>query len=504
MSDENRCSIFVLMLERHIIWFRNDLRVHDNAALSAALASGGEVIPLYIFDPADWARPERSRVQFDMLSDALADLQAALAQRGATLYIRTGNPATILADLHRQCGIAAIHMHNETSDTFALMRDRRIAQWCLQAGISLRIQDQHGVRVQGSRDDAVDLQTFLRGPRKTVGDTITCAQLTHEPPPEAEDFGLGPSVATGRAGGGRSAALELLRAFIGGAGRDYPGEPADQVTSRLSPHLSLGTVSIREVWQRSRGAAAALRQDGDARFATALDAFAARIEQRSHLLQRAEDETRLSGRAFDHDAQTQPAPLLDALMAARTGFPVIDASIRLARRSGWLPYQHRTLLAVFAVRTLWLDPAQIAPALGSLMGDFSPALNALNLEHALGRWPRLNLVLASRKLDPEGRMIADEVPELALLPPNARHAPWDAPKSQLRAAGLILGQAYPMPIVDHVAATRGASGYAERPASAGRVSLNANPRRMRRKTAATKPLASVQLSFDLPMPAAIN
>ena len=98
----------------HLVWFRRDLRVHDHAALAAAVASGAPVLPLYIFERDSWALPEHSRRQFDFLMDSLTELDEALTERGARLIVRKGDALDVLADLHRRHGIEAIHMYEET------------------------------------------------------------------------------------------------------------------------------------------------------------------------------------------------------------------------------------------------------------------------------------------------------------------------------------------------------------------------------------------------------
>ena len=83
----------------HLVWFRRDLRVHDHAALAAAVASGAPVLPLYIFERDLWALPEHSRRQFDFLMDSLTELDEALTERGARLIVRRGDALDVLADM---------------------------------------------------------------------------------------------------------------------------------------------------------------------------------------------------------------------------------------------------------------------------------------------------------------------------------------------------------------------------------------------------------------------
>ena len=178
----------------HVVWFRRDLRVHDHAALAAALASGAPVLPLYIFDPGLWSLPEQSRRHFDFLIESLTELDEALRLRGARLVVRTGRTAEVLADLHRRHGLAAIHMHEETGLQWAHDRDRSVRRWALQAGVSLREQSQTGVlQDRAGRDSwAAHWNELMSRPRLKAPDTIGMADVPSAPWPIAEDFGLGP------------------------------------------------------------------------------------------------------------------------------------------------------------------------------------------------------------------------------------------------------------------------------------------------------------------------
>lgn len=509
----------------HIVWFRRDLRVHDHAALAAAVASEARVQPLYIFEPGLWALPEHSRRQFDFLMDSLTELDEALTARGARLCVRTGEAVEVLAELHRRHGIEAIHTHEETGLPWQRARDRAVRRWAMQAGISLREQPQAGV-IRGLKPHeswAAHWDEAVAKPRLKAPETIRPAALPSGPWPIAEDFGLGADDCPDRQPGGRAAGVDLLRSFLAGRGRRYRQDvdrpaAADSAGSRLSPHLAFGTLSVREAWQAAARARAAYEQDGDMTFAASLTGFLDRLQWRSQSIQALED--RPLPQAGGDGLRPEPAEddaRLEAWIRGRTGFPLIDAAMRSLQATGWLNFRMRALLIGFATHHLWMDWRRPAERLAALFTDFEPgihysqtlvqsAVTGANTPHIF------NPVRQSLEHDRDGTFIRRWVPELAALPESYIHAPWEAPKAELARAGVIFGQTYPMRMVDHVAAAReareriGAARHPNQPvrraARPGDVRQGDLPFRGRRPKPVRRPgKAPVQLSFDLGLPA---
>ena len=509
------------MSSLHLVWFRRDLRLHDHAALAAAVAGGATVLPLYIFEPALWALPEHSRRQFDFLMDSLTELDEALTARGARLCVRTGEALDVLADLHRRHGIEAIHMHEETGLPWSRARDRAVRRWAMQAGISLREQAQPGV-IRGLKpheDWGRHWDTALSGTRFKAPETIRPAAVPSGPWPIGEDFGLGAPDCPDRQKGGRTAGVELLRSFLAGRGRRYRRDvdmpaAAEAASSRLSPHLAFGTVSVREAWQAAARARAAYEQDGDATFAASLAGFLDRLEWRSRSIQSLEDRP-LPQSGSGESLRPEPAdndPRLEAWIQGRTGFPLIDASMRALRATGWLNFRMRALLVGFATHHLWMDWRRPAERLAALFTDFEPGIHypqALIQSAVAGTSaPRIwNPVKQSLEQDPDGAFIRRWVPELAGLPDTYLHAPWEAPKAELARAGVIFGQTYPMRMVDHVAAAReareriAAVRHPGRTAGTDTRQADLPFRSPRPKPGRRTKAVPVQLSFDLGSPA---
>lgn len=454
LAAERRLFYLCSMSGMHVIWFKRDLRVHDHAPLLAAVASGAPVIPVYIHEPGYWAQPEHSRRQFDFITESLQELDAALQARGSRLLIRTGPAQDVFAALHREFGLEAIHAHEETGLQWSLDRDRQLRRWARNAGIALREQPQHGVLraapAQGSRAQAWD--RFMSAARGKAPEIIHSPALAASPWPIAEDFGLGGDDCPARQPGGRTAGVECLRTFL--------EEAAGEASSRLSPHLAFGTVSIREAWQAARRARDA--QDKAARTG-AIDGFLARLDWHCRALQALEDQTSLESRNLHPEAdglRPRPEggdPRLEAWIDGRTGFPFLDACLRSLKETGWLGFRARTLVMGFAAHLLWMDWKVPAERLAARFTDFEPAIHyaQVRLQAATrGKGaPRIpDPVALSLREDPTGQFIRRWVPELARLPDTFLHAPWEAPASALSEAGVVLGQTYPMRMVDHVAA----------------------------------------------------
>jgi deoxyribodipyrimidine photo-lyase len=249
-----------------LVWFKRDLRVHDHAPLMRACRSGGKAICLYVIEPALWALPEYSARQYAFLAETLTDLDAALRKRGGALTVRVGQVTDVLATLHAAEPITAIHAHEETGLSWTWARDVAVADWARGQDVDFIETPQHGViRGLASRNGwAKRWDQMMAMPAIPAPDRIETADIASDSIPEPAALGLAPDPCPQRQRGGRRAAISDLKSFLDQRGADYRRAMSSPLTafdacSRLSAHLALGSISMREASQ------AALRARADRR-----------------------------------------------------------------------------------------------------------------------------------------------------------------------------------------------------------------------------------------------
>jgi deoxyribodipyrimidine photo-lyase len=140
----------------------------------------------------------------------------------------------------------------------------------------------------------------------------------------------------------------------------------------------------------------------------------------------------------------------------RTGYPLVDAAMAQINRSGYMHNRLRMVAASFLVKDLGIDWRRGERWFAEKLIDYDLAANNGGWQWAASTgsdaqpWFRVfNPVTQSEKFDPEGRFIRRYLPQLATLPDELIHAPWQARPIDLAGAGIELGRDYPAPIVDH-------------------------------------------------------
>jgi len=458
-----------------LLWFRNDLRLADHAALRAAMRGGRPVLPVYVLDDAAagaWATGGASRW---WLHHSLTSLAAALAKRGVQLVLRRGAAVDEIPRLARAIGAAEVHTAGAALP-WARRLDRAVADALARDGVTFT---RHRTTMLFNPET---LRTQAGG-SYGVFTPFSRACFAHEPPhpPEpapARIQGVAPSDAdqlnsdtladwdllptrSDWAGGLRAAwtpgevgAHRRLRQFLTdlldgyAARRDVPG---DDGTSRLSPHLAFGEISPAQIWH---AATVALHRSapGTERFLTEL-----LWREFSHYLLWFHPELPEQPLRPDFARMAwRDAPAdLAAWQRGRTGIPIVDAGMRQLWQTGWMHNRVRMVVASFLVKHLLL-PWQAGEAwFWDTLVDADLAYNSASWQWVAGSgadaapyFRIFNPVLQGQKFDPEGEYVRRFVPELGRLDRRFVHAPWHAPAAELRAAGIVLGKDYPLPVVD--------------------------------------------------------
>ena len=464
-----------------LLWFRQDLRLQDNPALHAAIARGAAVIPVYIWDEAGEGRWPPGGAARWWLHHALAALDASLRARGARLIVARGESATVLRELVRATGAGAVYW-NRRYEPAVIARDRAIKTELAAAGLDAAscngalLHEPHTITNKAGGPFQVFTPYWrhcltlpvaaplkfsaavLPGPdvwprSRELAELELCPRI-------AWDAGLRETWQPGEAG-----AMARLKQFTAGAMDAYDTErdrPDRDGTSRLSPWLHAGELSPRQVWAAvqarskesgvfppSNGARVLLAEVGWREFAHHL---------LFHFPHTPERPLREEFERFPW-APDPSGEKLRAWQRGRTGYPLVDAGMRQLWHTGWMHNRVRMVVASFLVKHLRLPWTQGAAWFWDTLVDADLASNTLGWQWSAGcgadAAPYFRVfapVLQGKKFDPDGDYVRRWVPELARLPAEHIHAPWEAPRHELAKAGVRLGDTYPQPIVDHATA----------------------------------------------------
>ncbi|MES2692205.1 MAG: deoxyribodipyrimidine photo-lyase [Verrucomicrobiota bacterium] len=468
-----------------LLWFRQDLRVQDNPALHAALMAARErkvpLIPVYILDEAGewgWAPGGASRW---WLHHSLTALAEALRERGSRLILAHGDAEKTLRELAAEAGAKALYF-NRRYELAAVARDDWIETDFAKAGVEVKtfmgslLNEPHAIANKQGRPFQVFtpywrhcLTLPVEAPLKLGGSEFP-APVTWPRSLAVDELGLLPRIPWAAEFGpawqpGEVGAMKRLTRFAARAMESYAtgrDQPAEDGTSRLSPHLHFGEVSPRQVW----GAVKAVgKASGLFPPSKGAGVFLAEIGWREfayHLLfnfpHTAELPLREEFARFPWAADPGGVKLR-AWQCGQTGYPIVDAGMRQLWRTGWMHNRVRMVAASFLVKHLRLPWQAGAKWFWDTLVDADLASNTLGWQWSAGcgadAAPYFRIfapVLQGQKFDPAGAYVRQWVPELAKLPAKWVHAPWEAPAGVLAEAGVKLGENYPRPIVDHVTA----------------------------------------------------
>jgi deoxyribodipyrimidine photo-lyase len=453
-----------------VVWFKRDLRVHDNAPLAAAAALG-PVLCLYVVEPSVWTSPDAATQHLHWAQECLADLSDELASRGAHLQIATGEVVDVLERLRAAAPFHALFAHEETGNGITYARDRAVARWARASGVAFHEYPAFGVvrgllvreRFQARWEQRMGT-ALVPMPERLMGRSLPWIE---PPPPQAHALGLTDPDPPQRQRGGRTNGLAVLNEFLLERSAQYRGGissplSAPNACSRLSPHLALGTLSLREVVQATRQQKQVLPLDAK-RQRLGLDAFISRLVWHCHFIQKLESEPELEWRnlhrGYDGLREDDGNPAhFEALVQGRTGWPMVDACVAMLRETGWLNFRMRAMLVSVAAYPLWLHWRPVGLWLARQFLDYEPGIHWSQLQMQSGTTginaTRVyNPVKQARDHDPHGHFVRRWLPAMRRVPDAWLFEPWRMPPEMQARCGLRPGD-LPQPLVDLELATR--------------------------------------------------
>lgn len=456
-----------------IVWFRHDLRVQDNPALTAACQQHDKVVGVYCLPKKTFAEHHWSPFKTDLLWRHLEEFKADLASIGVLLKVKLcdtfSQSGSILSDTAKEFGASSVFA-NEEYPLHEARRDRAVQAALTQQGISSHFYSGLLVvppsKVKNKQGDYYKVFTpFNRAWRERVAEIpdwqIERPEAAVSSLPEGEqetlpDCPLPRVDTTADWPVGEQAVLGKLGQFIGHQVEDYQADrdrPAIDGTSKLSAYLELGVLSpktiARSLQSQSPNFPYGLEKGAD----TWLTELAWR-EFYQHLMHH---EPRLS-MGENYQQQTQGLQWRDdeedfaKWCRGETGYPIVDAGMRQLNETGWMHNRLRMITANFLVKDLLLNwQWGERYFMQNLIDGSFPSNNggwqwsASVGTDAVPYFRVFNPIRQSERFDPDGRYIRTWIPELREVPTNKIH--WPHAWLKQHSAGR-----YAAPMVDHSAA----------------------------------------------------
>lgn len=452
-----------------LVWLRRDLRLHDHVPLSLALAAPQPVQPVFIFDStilAQFPNPRDRRVGF--IARTLVSVHRQLQQRGSGLLVLHGDPVSLIPKLATTLSAAAL-FSAEDFEPATIARDKAVKSALSDTRFVQAVDHLIHAPYSVLKDDGTPFKVFTpyyKKWRAALGPFASAEARTQDAGRYAEyavsckavtaaGLGLLPmeNAEAMLAAIGYEAtqgdlwsvddASDRLRTFMQARLSAYPTQRdfmAQQGTSRISPYLRFGLVSVRECLREAEAAGMGEKWISE----LAWREFYAMVLYHWPEVITQEFQPHYRGSLPWAGA----GPAWDAFTQGRTGYPVIDAALRELLQTGWMHNRARMIVASFLTKDLLIDWRLGEAFFAQHLMDYELASNnggwqwaASTGTDAAPYFRVFNPVLQSKKFDASGEYIRSYVPELAVLGNKDIHAPWEM--------GMMAPKSYPAPIVDH-------------------------------------------------------
>ena len=455
--------------EINIVWLKRDLRLQDNEAIFNALSSEKRVLFLYVFENSLIEDVHYSERHWNFIKQSLVEMNNDLAAFNSKILTVNTEVVTAFNQLQNFYTINTVFSHQETGLLITFNRDKEFVRYCRNNSIHWEENINNGVlRGLLNREDWFEnWEDYMNAPQiineyhseklLTIDEIKTFENTFH-----ITDLRTSPTKIFQK--GGTKTGWKYANSFFEERHKEYMfniSKPAlsRKSTSRLSPYIAWGNLSIRQVFQKAHD----LKTESNKRH---LGAFISRLRWQAHFIQKFEMEHTMENASINKGyhklKKSISAEYKKAWIEGKTGFPLVDASMRCLNETGFLNFRMRSLLVSFFTHILWQPWQEATHHLSQMFLDFEPGIHFPQLqmqaaETGINNIRIYNPVKNSLEHDEDATFIKEWVPELKNLPLPFIHEPYLMTSLDQQFNHFELGLDYPFPIVNAKSARKKAS-----------------------------------------------
>ncbi|WP_208560405.1 cryptochrome/photolyase family protein [Marinilactibacillus kalidii] len=460
-----------------VMWFRRDLRIEDNIALSQAFEKSEKLILLFQVNPEQFLNNSMNHAAF---FTSVLHLKKVIEEEGMHLQILFGDVKESFEQLKETVSDWSAIYFNQDEKGYGKKRDDEMRAFFKDNQIQVHSYLDHylhgAYEIQNNAGDLYKVFTpyynkWIELDKPTpIKVEIDSQKVVKEKLFEENEQKLEKLVEDAQLNidynPGTEAAKEQLKIFIEERlddykiGRDFPNQDK---TSRLSQHLRTGEIGIRTVWAAVK---AETSNESQQTFLKELGwrdfyhmVYAANPEQKDKPIKE----------QFAHIQWDNDEEQFEKWTQGKTGYPIVDAAMRQLNTLGWMHNRLRMIVASFLTKDLLIDWRKGEQYFQQMLTDYDPSNNiggwqwaASTGTDAVPYFRIFNPTTQSEKYDKSGDFIREFVPELKAVKNKYIHAPEKMSQEEQKEVGVIIGEDYPHPIVNHsYARKRAISVYEE-------------------------------------------
>ncbi len=471
-----------MKFNRVLVWFRNELRIGDNEALTRAIQQSQEVIPVYCFDPrqfgpTEFGFPKTGSHRANFLIQSIQSLRTSLKSIQGNLVVLQGKPEEELIKLAEETGAKAIFFSKEVTSEERNV-DKSLERTAFSKGIACESFWQstlyHIDDLPFPVKQTPEVFTHFRKEvekQSKVRATLPTPKAINYPAedlkgkegeiPELDILGLGKpeggSLSWMEVKGGEESALVRLRSYFwekdllkvyketrnGLIGMDY--------SSKFSPWLALGCISPRTIYEEVKKYERE-RKKNDSTYWLIFELIW-RDYFRFIAKKHGDKIFNIQGIRHQKDSWRRDKAQFQRWVEGLTGVPFVDANMRELKATGFMSNRGRQNVASFLVNDLGIDWTWGASYFESQLIDYDVCSNWGNWMYVggVGNDPRenryFNILRQAKNYDKKGDFVRLWIPELQAIRGFDIHQPWELSTAQLRALKIQLGHTYPQPQV---------------------------------------------------------